>query len=323
MVYDGHWRDFCAMTLRLADSWTSDRILRAQDGTATLRQLTSAGMSENYLRAQVAARRWQRFGDHCVLTHNFSPSRSQHLWLAVLEPVVPVALAGVTALETNGFKFFGRELDLVHIVVPRGARPISLPSTKIHESRRFDLADLDRRSVIPRTRIPRSALDAAAWQPSIRYACALLAAVVQQGLCTASDLAEELRFVGRVRHKASMRLAISDIAGGAEALSEIDIASLCRKFGLRPPRRQRVRTDRNGRRRYLDCEWTLQDGSIVVLEVDGGHHILVQHWSRDMKRERGVVISGRRVLRATAFEARHEQAGLAADLVAIGIPRIP
>jgi hypothetical protein len=42
-----------------------------------------------------------------------------------------------------------------------------------------------------------------------------------------------------------------------------------------------------------------------------------------MKRERGVVISGRRVLRATAFEARNEQPELVADLEAIGIPRLP
>jgi hypothetical protein len=48
----------------------------------------------------------------------------------------------------------------------------------------------------------------------------LLAAVVQQRICTAGDLAGELPFVGRVRHKRHMRLVIADIAGGAEALSD-------------------------------------------------------------------------------------------------------
>jgi hypothetical protein len=46
----------------------------------------------------------------------------------------------------------------------------------------------------------------------------------------------------------------------------------------------------------------------------------VEHWEADAKRERGVVISGRRVLRCTSGEARNDQAGLAADLRAIGIP---
>jgi very-short-patch-repair endonuclease len=60
----------------------------------------------------------------------------------------------------------------------------------------------------------------------------------------------------------------------------------------------------------------------VVLEVDGSHHLDVEHWGADIKRERKVVITRRTVLRATAFEARYEQAELAADLLAIGIPRL-
>ncbi len=301
---------------------TPDSLLRAQGGVARTDQLVSGGLTPKHIRAQVAARRWQRYGDHCIVTHNSSPTRLQWMWIALLDHPGPVALAGVTVLQSRGFKFFGRELDLIHIVVPRGTSYHQFPDVKIHESRRFTAGDIHPQSRIPRTFVPRSALDASAWQPYPRYACALLAAVVQQRLCTASDLANELQFVGRIRHKAHMRLAIQDIVGGAEALSEIDIAVLCRKFGLRPPDRQRIRRDRSGRKRYLDCEWTLDDGSIVVLEVDGGHHMLVEHWGKDMKRERGVVISGRRVLRASAFEARYEQAELAADLEAIGVPRV-
>lgn len=58
----------------------------------------------------------------------------------------------------------------------------------------------------------------------------------------------------------------------------------------------------------------------MVLEVDGSHHLLVEHWEADMRRERTVVISGRQVLRATANEARHDQAVIAADLAAAGVP---
>lgn len=297
-------------------------MIAAQCGVATLEQLESAGVTRSFVASQVAGRRWQRYGDHCVLTHNSTLTRSQQMWLAILDPVVPAALAGLTALEVVGFTFFGREMNSIHIVYARGAKPHRFPWVTRHESRRLASGDIHPRSRIPRTFVPRSALDAAAWQPYPRYACGLLAAVVQQRLCTAGDLAAELPTIGRIRHKAHMRVAIEDIAGGAEALSELDIAAMCRKLGLRPPDRQRIRRDRNGRNRYLDCEWSLADGSVVVLEVDGGHHMLVEHWGSDMKRERGVVISGRRVLRATAFEARHEQAALAADLEAIGIPRI-
>jgi hypothetical protein len=238
----------------------------------------------------------------------------------VLDPPAPVAVAGFTALALRGFRFFGSEPELIHVVVARGASYHSLPGVKIHESRRLTVRDIGYEDGLASTGVARSAIDAAAWQPFPRYACGVLAAVVQQGLCTAAELSEELQFVGRVRHKKPMRLAVRDIAGGAEALSEIDVAGLCRRFSLRPPDRQVVRHDRQGRRRYLDCEWRLPNGRCLVLEVDGSHHAEVAHWEADLKRERDVVISGRQVIRATANEARYDQGELAADLVALGVP---
>jgi uncharacterized protein YxjI len=138
-------------------------------------------------------------------------------------------------------------------------------------------------------------------------------------MCTAEQLERTLAVVGRVRHKQHMRLATADIAGGCQALGEIDVARLCRRFRLRPPDRQKVRRDPAGRHRYLDCEWDL-DGSTVVLEVDGSHHLEVEHWEADMKRERKVVISRRWVLRASNYEVRHAPAEIAKDLVAMGVP---
>ncbi len=295
-------------------------LLLQQDSVATLRQLVAAGMSPEQVRAQVSAKRWRRYGSHCIVAHNAEPTRRQWIWLSVLDPPPPVALAGVTSLELAGFHYFGEETQLIHVVVRRGATYHRFPRVKVHESRRFLTQHIVWTDGLPHTPYPRSALDAAAWQPSRRYACGLLAAVVQQRIATAQQVAQALPAVGRIRHKQAMRLAILDIEGGAEALSELDIAGLCRAFGLRPPDRQRIRRDRAGRRRYLDCEWRLEDGTIIVLEVDGSHHLQVESWEADMKRERGVVISGRIVLRCTANEARWEQAGLAADLIAVGVP---
>jgi hypothetical protein len=105
-------------------------------------------------------------------------------------------------------------------------------------------------------------------------------------------------------------------------LSELDVAALCRSFGIAQPERQVVRLDPSGRRRYLDCEWWLPDGSVVVLEIDGAHHMDARHWAADMKRDRREVVRGRRVLRCTAYEARHEPGSIAEDLIALGIPRV-
>ena len=66
-----------------------------------------------------------------------------------------------------------------------------------------------------------------------------------------------------------LRLAIADVAAGAESLGEIDLAHLCRKFGLarRPDRADGQDTSRS--LALLDAEWDLPDGEVVVLEVDG------------------------------------------------------
>jgi very-short-patch-repair endonuclease len=83
-----------------------------------------------------------------------------------------------------------------------------------------------------------------------------------------------------------------------------------------------IRRDSAGRRRYLDAEWLLPTGEIVVLEVDGSHHLDIANWQEDMKRERSVVVSRRWVLRATTFEIRLEAATIAADLRALGVPSL-
>jgi hypothetical protein len=232
----------------------------------------------------------------------------------------PRSLASHTALEVWGFRPFAKEAGGIHVVIPRGARIFTFPDVVVHESRRFGAADVHDVRGLPCTGRARSAIDAAAWQPWPRFAMAMAAAVVQQRICRVEEVEEVMRTVGRVRHKQYLRLALRDIAGGAEALSEIDMAALCRRHGLRAPDRQVVRRDSSGRRRYLDCEWVLDDGTIVVLEIDGAHHLDVRHWEDDIKRERKVVISRRIVLRATSAEMHLQSIEVVADLRAVGVP---
>lgn len=290
-------------------------------GVVRTDRLEALNLGASFVRNQVRATRWTRWGDHVLLTHNAPPTRLQLFWLAVMDAGFPAALASHTALELAGFAPWAKEAAGIHLVVPRGARCAPLPGLKVHESRRIDPDTQVWLHGLPCTPVPQSAIDAGAWQPYPRFACAMLAAVVQQRLTTVNALDAEMRIVGRVRHKAFMRLALCDIADGAQALGELDVARMCRRFGLAPPHRQSHRRDAHGRPRYLDAEWELVGGRVGVLEVDGRHHLEVEHWEADMKRERAVVVSGRTVLRTTNLEVRLEPASIVADLVAIGVPR--
>ena len=242
------------------------------------------------------------------------------MWACVLDAGPGAALASHTALELAGFRSFAREADQIHLVIGRGAKVHRVPDVVVHESRRLEAERHVRWCGLPCTPLERSAVDAAAWQRWPRFACAVLAAVVQQRLTTADRLDAELGRVGRVRHKAHLRLALSDIAGGSGALSELDLVALCRRSGLEQPVQRRRRRDPDGTWRYLDAEWELSDGTTLVLEVDGRHHLDVSQWQADIKRERAVVLSGRRVLRATSTEVRIEPQVLAADLRRAGVP---
>jgi hypothetical protein len=62
----------------------------------------------------------------------------------------------------------------------------------------------------------------------------MVAAAVQQRLTTTARLDKAMQMVGRIRHKAYLRLAIADV-GEALSPGEIDLARLCRKFGLAAP----------------------------------------------------------------------------------------
>jgi hypothetical protein len=280
------------------------------------------GLTEGYVRNQIRASRWTVWGDHVVLTQNGPPDRRQRMWLAVMDAGFPAALASHTALELAGFRSWAKEADEIHLLIPRGSRTVRLPGLRVHESRRLDPERRVWIDDLPMSCVPQATIDAAAWQPFPRFACAMLAAVVQQRLASVSALQAELGRVGGVRHKAYLRLALTDIDEGAHASGELDLARLCRRFGLVRPIRQRRRCDATGQLRYLDAEWDLVDGSVGVLEIDGRHHLDVEHWEADMRRERAEVVRGRRVLRATNLELRLDAAALAADLIALGVPRI-
>jgi hypothetical protein len=220
------------------------------------------GLTRAFARNQLRASRWTQWGAHVLLMQNSGPSRRQLMLIAVLDVGYPAALASHTALELAGFNSFANEADDIHIIIPRGARCYPFSGVRVHESRRVKSDFHIELAGLPCTDVARSAIDAAAWQPWPRFACALLAAVVQQRLCTAEELDGAMHHVGRIRHKAHLREAIRDIRGGSQALSEIDLIRICRRFGLQEPDRQVRRIDSHGRVRYLDAEWRLEMGGV-------------------------------------------------------------
>jgi hypothetical protein len=154
--------------------------------------------------------------------------------------------------------------------------------------------------------LPAAVVVAASSFRSVRPAVGILAAAVQQRLCTCADLTAAVTAAIRTRHRSALLDGLADIAQGAQALSEIDFARLCRSHGLPAPARQAVRVEPSGRRRYLDAEWKLADGRIVAVEVDGALHLEPQRWYDDQLRQNEIVLGGTVVLRFPAWMVRSE-----------------
>ena len=273
-----------------------------QRGVLTRRQLDLHGISLSTIETGVDARRWQTLGRNVVILQNGPLTPQQRQWCAVLLPSKPAALAGLSAASAAGL--VGFDAEEVHIVV-RHDTHTGVPSwVKVHESRRFSVRDLHPGSGVPRTRTPRALVDAATWSRFPRRACAILCAGVQQRLATPGQLRTALRTAGRVRHVRIMGDIIGDISGGGHTLSEIDLASLSRRAGLGPPRRQVLRRDPSGRARYVDAEFNLPDGTVVAVEIDGAMHLKPVSWWDDQDRQNEIVIAGVPVLRFASATVR-------------------
>ncbi len=285
----------------------------------TRRQLADHGLDGDRVRNQVAAGRWSTVGPSVVCLSTGTLTQEQRRWAAVLHAGEPAALCGLTALSVAGLTGWTRPWEAV--VIPKSDDRVELSGVRYVQTRRNIPSLTVPRSTPPRLNVEAAALIFAAYDRSERTAAGVLSAVVQQGLTTPERLSAQLSKLRPLHRAPLFRLLLADIAGGAQSLAEIEVARLCRAHGLRSPDRQTVRKDRYGKRRYLDNEWDLPSGDIVVLEVDGAFHTEVENWWADMVRERELVVAGRRVLRCSSLEVRSDGGRIALDLAAIGVPR--
>ena len=213
-------------------------------------------MSEDQLRWKIASGRWQKPSRGVVVAQSGPLTERQALRVALLRAGPRSALAGLTAARLDGFKGFDDKAPFadrpIHLLVPYGYKrrtpPLGL-NIVTHYSQMLTNADVHPTRQPRRPRIARSLVDAAAWMPTDRGAAAILAAGVQQGLARAADLRLAADRIETRRRRKLIIEVLGDIAGGSQAISELDFLRLVvRPFGLPEPSRQVPRRDRHNRR---------------------------------------------------------------------------
>ena len=145
-----------------------------------------------------------------------------------------------------------------------------------------------------------------------RGAQAVLAAGVQQRLVRVADLVAELDRNERLHRRRLLKTTLADVAGGAQALSELDFTRLVvRQYNLPEPDRQVPRRDGKGRRRWLDACW---ERARLVVEIDGAAHLdVLQYWD-DMDRANDLTLEQYHVMRFPAWVVRYQPEHVAAKI---------
>lgn len=261
-----------------------------QGGVISLIQLRELGVTRHQVRAQVAARRWQRVHSQVVAVHTGPLGDLGALWAAVLEGGPQAYLDGASALIAEGLTGF--TWDVVRVSVPMASRARSASGLLVVRTRRYDPRVVVR-SGVPRARPDVAAVHAALWARSDKQAALLLTMPVQQRLTTAERIGQSLLSVHRDKRRRLLHATVLDLLDGVRSISEAEFSAECRRRGLPKPSRQVVRRGKDGTY-YLDVSW--EEWGVVV-EIDGIQHTWATNVVHDALRHNDVTLDNSVVLR--------------------------
>jgi hypothetical protein len=236
-------------------------------------------MTEDQLRWRVTSGRWQKPARGVVVAQSGPLTDRQLLRAALLRAGPQAALAGLTAARLDGLRGFDDNRPLaettIHLLAPAGyKRRTPPPGLAVATHFTRVLTDED---VHP----------------------------LRQPRCTRIETLHRRKLI---------KQTIGDIAGGSQALSELDFTrQVIKAFRLPEPTRQAARRDSQGRRRWTDVTW---DDYKIAVEIDGAQHT-ADPWQRwdDMERDIDLGLDGYQTLRFPAWLVRTNPAHVARKIL--------
>ena len=302
--------------------WKLQSLIDEQAGMVSRRQLNAHDFDADRVHSQIRAGRWAERTPRVISTTTGTLDDQQWLWLAVLHAGPRSMLANLSAAGRHGLT--GWERPYVSVLVDDQLSFEPVKGIDFFRSRRPFPALLSPKPGIPSCRLEPAVLLWAGYEATNRAAHGVIAACLQQRLTTPQRMIEWVDQLRPLRRAKPFKRTISLVEGGAHSGAELDVERMCRRFDLPQPNRQTRRSDRGGKARWTDAEWVLADGTTLVLEVEGGHHLDILQAGDDAKRSRRLTTRTRVVVRCTAYELIHETDEVALDLIALGLPgRVP
>jgi very-short-patch-repair endonuclease len=266
-------------------------LLDAQHGVFARWQTAEMGLDQEVVNSRLRSGRWQRLelGVYAAFTGRLR--RDAELWAAVLRAGPRAVLSHHTAAELDGFA--PRPSRLIHVTVPLAQHMVKVPGIAVHRSGRLDMARHPARTP-PRTRVEETALDMVQLVTTLDDAFGWISRPCNGRLTTPPLIRAAMQCRARVRWRAQLEFALSDIADGVmSTLEHRYVRDAERAHGL-PAARRQVLIVRDSRPQYLD---NLYERLGIGVELDGqAYHPAQQRW-QDISRDNALAADGIVVLR--------------------------
>lgn len=200
------------------------------------------------------------------------------------------------------------EGGMVEVTRLHGQHMASHGFVVVHQSRRpLDVVEV---SGLRTTRAARAAVDVSLTARRRADVDHVVSDVLQRGLTTVDELAEEARATGSAA-TAWLRGAVCDAGRGMRSVGESELRRVVVAAGLPEPEWNAPVATASGTY-YVDALWRERR---VAAEADGmAYHLSAHDWGADLRRQNDVVATGLTLLRFPVRRLREESSACGAEL---------
>lgn len=273
------------------------------------------------IAGRVRSGQWQRLHRGVFVTFSGPIPRDAMLWGAVLRAGDAV-LSHATAAEV--WKLSDEPSASIHVSVPKGAGPLSIPGLVVHHSSRLPAARHPAR-LPPRTTVEETVLDLADLARHAEDAVAWPIKACQRRLTTPDRIAAALAARGRARWRRDLADAITEVRAGVHSPLELRYLRDVERKHVLPRGDRQVLTIRGGTRQYHDVRYTAYG---VCVELDGVAAHPAGSRQRDSRRDNANALDGFQTLRYGWVSVAYHACGVTLEVSGLlrkrgwqGVPR--
>lgn len=279
-----------------------------QQGVLTREQALSAGVSRHVIAGRVRSGQWQRLHRGVFATFSGPVPRDAVLWGAVLRAGDAAVLSHASAAEV--WQLSDDPSAPIHVSVPKGAGPLSIPGLVVHHSSRLPAARHPAR-VPPRTTVEETVLDLADLARRAEDAVAWPIKACQRRLTTPDRIAEALAARGRARWRRDLADAITEVREGVHSPLELRYLRDVERRHALPRGDRQVLTIRGGTRQHHDVRYAAYG---VCVELDGVAAHPAGPRQRDSRRDNANTLDGFQTLRYGWVNVAYHACGVALEV---------